>query len=175
MKIIGFLIKHLLVIHKGTIAAKLKTTLILAISTSPIAYIIEKITTWSVENSEYILFVLGAIMIDHLLGSFVHAFVKRDFTWKKNLQGLVVKIGLAVAMGFIFEGVNHIIKEASFVKSYLIIVLRLAVFLYPAGSAAMNSAIITKGKFPPIGFLDKIKKFNTSLDLSHFKKNDEEN
>lgn len=166
---LAFISKQLIIIHTGSIFAKLKSTLFLGLSFSPIAYVIEKITDWSIANSDYILFVMGAIMADHILGSVVHAFYKRDFTWRKNIQGLGIKIGLAVTMGFLFEGINHLTSEVSFVKSYLIMVLRLAVFLYPAGSAAMNSAIITEGKFPPLGFLTKMKQFNKNLDLSQFK------
>ena len=165
----GFVLKHLIIIHKGTAAAKIKSALALAIGTSPIAYVVEKILAWSLENSAYIVFVLVAIAIDHLLGSYLHLMVKRDFLMGENVKGLIKKIALAVAMGVLFEGINHIVKEASFIKDYLIIVLRLAVFLYPAGSAFMNCAVITKGKFPPIGLISKIKKFNEGLDLSDLK------
>jgi len=167
--IIAFLIKHLVIIHKGTVLSKFKSALYLGIGASPIAYVIEKITDWSFENRDYIFFVLVAIAIDHILGSILHLVHYRDFTFKKNIQGLAIKIGLTVAMGFLFEGVNHLIQEDSFVKSYLVIVLRLSVFMYPAGSAFMNSSVITKGKFPPVGWIDKIKSFNKDLDLKNFK------
>lgn len=171
---ITFLLKHLIIIHKGTFLAKAKSALILGVSTSPIAIMMENIMSWSIANQEYIYFVLMAIIIDHLLGSWLHAFVKHDFSIKKNIQGLFIKIGLTVAMGFLFEGINHLIQEESFVKSYLIIVLRLTVFLYPAGSAFMNSSVITQGKFPPIGWINKIKAFNENLDLQGLKNEQED-
>lgn len=166
---LAFISKHLLIIHTGTLKAKATSAFFLGVSVSPISWVVEQITNWSIANHEYILFVLGAIAIDHVLGSILHAFYKRDFTWKKNLQGLVVKISLAVAMGFLFEGVNHLIQEDSFIKNYLIIVLRLSLFLYPASSAFMNSSIITKGKFPPLGWINKVKQFNLDLELKHLK------
>lgn len=169
-----FIAKHLLIIHKGTLIAKAKSTLALSISVSPIAYIAEKITDWTFENQSYVMFVLGAIAIDHLLGSIIHAFIKKDFSFKKNVIGLVTKVGLVVLVGFLFEGVNSIVEQDSFVKNYTIIVLRLAVFLYPAGSAFMNSSIITNGKFPPIGWLDKMRKFQETLDISDLKKEKQE-
>jgi hypothetical protein len=165
----GFLLKHLLLIHKGTAAAKVKSALALAISTSPLAFVLDQIFTWGLENSAYIIFVLVAIAIDHVIGLYLHLFIKRDFSISRNLEGLLKKIALAVAMGILFEGINHIVKEASFVKDYLMIVLRLAVFLYPAGSAFMNTAVITRGAFPPIGLITKIKEFNKNLDLSDIK------
>lgn len=167
--ILTFLSKHLLIIHTGTLLAKAKSAFFLGVSVSPIAYVIEQITNWSLLNQDYIMFVLGAIAVDHIIGMIMHAFYKRDFSWRKNLEGLIIKISLAVAMGFLFEGVNHLIKEDSFVKNYLVMVLRLSVFLYPASSAFMNSSVITKGKFPPIGWINKIKAFNTNLELKELK------
>lgn len=173
MKIIiflsSFLSKQLLLLHTGTVVAKLKSAFILGASLSPIAVVIEKITNWTLDNHDYIFFVMGAIAIDHILGTILHSFYKRDFTWKKNLTGLIIKISLALTMGFLFEGVNHFITEDSFLKNYLVIALRLSVFLYPAGSAFMNSSIITKGKFPPVGWINKIKSFNNNLELKELK------
>lgn len=167
--ILIFISKHLFIIHTGTFLAKVKSTFFLGVGVSPIAYVIEQITSWSLKNQDYILFVLGAIAIDHILGSILHAFYKRDFTWRKNLEGLIIKISLAVAMGFLFEGVNHLIKEDSFIKNYLVMVLRLSVFLYPASSAFMNSSVITNGKFPPTGWINKIRAFNSNLELKELK------
>jgi hypothetical protein len=164
--IFKFFIGHLALIHKGTIAVKLQSSGVLALSISPFVYAVDKIMDWTTLNQEYVSFVFIAIMIDHILGTIIHGLIKKDFSLKKNIIGLFTKVGLVVAMGFLFEGIQSIVKEDSFAKEYLIIVLRLTVFLYPAGSAFMNSAIITKGKFPPIGWINKIKSFQTDLDIA---------
>lgn len=163
-----FILTHLILIHKGTLLIKLKSSLSLAAAFSPIAYVTEKIMHWSLANETYIWFVFVAIVVDHYLGTILHL-IKRDFELKKNAIGLITKISLVVAMGFLFEGVNEIVQEDSFVKSYLIITLRLTVFMYPAGSAFTNSSILTKGKFPPIGWMNKFKKFQENLDLNDVK------
>jgi hypothetical protein len=175
--IFKFLIGHLALIHQGSFLLKLKSSLSIAIAFSPFVYAIDNAIHWTVQNQDYVSFVFIAIMIDHILGSLIHLFVKRDFTFKKNIIGLLTKVGLVVAMGFLFEGINTIVKEDSFAKNYLIIVLRLTVFLYPAGSAFMNSAVITKGKFPPMGLINKIKSFQTDLDITKLreKQNDTNN
>jgi len=163
-----FILIHLILIHKGTLLIKLKSSLSLAAAFSPIAYVSNKILHWSIANETYIWFVLIAIVVDHILGTILHL-INRDFDLKKNITGLFTKIGLVVAMGFLFEGINEIVEEDSFVKSYLIITLRLTVFMYPAGSAFSNSSILTKGKFPPIGWMNKFKKFQENLDLKDIK------
>lgn len=163
-KMLIFLISSFWAIHKGPIFVKLKSAFLLSLSISPIAYVIDAIYHWGMTNIDYILLVLGAITVDHILGSIYHAFFKRDFTMVKNFTGLSIKVALVVIVAFIFEGLNHIVKSDSFLKEYLIIVTRLSVFLYPAGSALMNSAEITNGVFPPIGIINWMKKFNTTLE-----------
>jgi hypothetical protein len=164
-----FLIDQGMFIQSGEILVKGKSNLIIAASISPLAFILEQISNWSITNGAYILFVFAAIMLDHILGTLIHLFVKRDFTIKKNVVGLVMKLGLVIAVGLLFEGINHIVVGENFIKDYLTIVLRLLVFMYPAGSAFMNSSIITNGKFPPSGFLSKLTKFQENINISEFK------
>lgn len=163
-QMLQFLISGFWAIHKGSIIVKIKSTFILGLSLSPVAYVVDKVCHWGMTNIDYIMLVLGAICVDHILGSIYHAFFKRDFVWKKNFTGLSIKVALVVLVAFIFEGLNHIVKSDSFLKEYLIIVTRLSVFLYPAGSALMNSAEITNGVFPPIGIINWMKKFNKTLE-----------
>jgi len=152
---------------------KMKSTVKLSILLSPFAFITELISAWSIANKEFILVVLGAIIVDHVLGSFKHAFVLRDFVWKKNITGLMTKIGLVTACGFLFEALQIIIHEETFVTEYLKTITRLIVFLYPAGSAFSNSSIISGGKFPPSAWLVKLKKFQSNLNPNEFGNNNQ--
>jgi hypothetical protein len=155
--------------HKGTAALKLKSAFILAVISSPFAILTEGVLNWFKVNAGFILFVFGAVIIDHLVGSYVHAYIKRDFTLKKNIQGFFMKTALIVAVFFLGRGIVHILGDDDIVAVYFRTIMRLMVFLYPAGSALVNISIITKGKFPPIGMMKKISQFNTNLDLSEFK------
>lgn len=163
-----FLITNLLVIRKGTFVAKLKATIGLAMAFSPFTFIADSVLHWGINNQVYISFVLGAIVVDYILGSIKHLAIDRDFSIRKNINGILIKLGLAVSMGFLFEGVNYLVVHESMLKTYLTIVLRLVLFLYPAGSAFMNSHAITDGAFPPIGWIEKITKFNKNLDIKDF-------
>ena len=150
-----------------------KAVLKLSLFGSPVAWIIEKINGWYFENYGYVLFVMVAIFFDHVLGTWVHGWIKRDFSFKKNVYGLFTKISLSVFVGIMIEGMTHIMGKENFITDYFSLVCRLMVFVYPAGSALWNCAIITKGVFPPVSFLKKVKGFNESLDLKQFDKNTE--
>lgn len=153
----------LYLIHTGKFLASVKATLklsfLLSIPVFSIERIIELFTNWTIQNELFIIYVLGAIAIDHILGTFKHWLIDNDFSFFKNLLGIFKKIGLTVAIAFLFEGLNEIVKEQSLIKEYLTVVTKLVVFLYPTSSALGNSSALTDGKFPPKSFLDKITKF----------------
>src|SRR5690606_25349140 len=105
----------------------------LALASSPFAYLIGFVTDWFSLNSGYVIFVFIAIIIDHIIGTWLHAFVKRDFSMKKNITGFFTKTFLAIAVGILAEGVTYILGSGMFVGDYFNTLSRLMVFIYPAG------------------------------------------
>ena len=147
-----------------TIMIKFNATIKLAIFLSPLTLAIDQFMTWTTLNMGYILFVLGAVILDHAFGTYKHLIIDRDFTWPNNIKGLFLKLAMVVAGAFLFEGINHIIAKGSIIKDYIEIVFRLIVFLYPAGSAFGNMTVVTNGKFPPKAWMDRLERFKTNLD-----------
>lgn len=164
------LLCSLKMINAGSIIIKLKSAVKLGFLLSPFPFFFEQIAQWTIDNNEYISFVLIAISIDHILGTLKHLTIG-DFSIKRNLIGLMTKIGLVVACGLLFEGLNSIVTHETLVKDYLTITTRLIVFLYPAGSAFGNSTFLSNGKFPPQIWLDKLQRFQTTLNANEFKSN----
>lgn len=165
----SFFITNILAFYTGGAFVKLKSTFLLAVSVSPIAYIFEKINVWTMLNRDFIFGVMVAIAIDHFIGSIYHGFKAKDFTFKKNLIGLMTKIGLCIACGVLFEILNGMTAYHKWLYDYLQLVTRLIVFLYPAGSAFVNMSKLTNGVFPPMGWMEKIKKFNENLNINDLK------
>ncbi|WP_425628883.1 hypothetical protein [Cellulophaga lytica] len=162
-------IPYIIAIHKGTAIAKAKATFMLSLFASPVVFLLDNITNWAVTNSAYIYFTGAAIIIDHILGTAVHLFVKKDFSAKKNIVGFLVKSALVVAVGILIEGFRAIGATDTVVFDYFNMFGRLMVFVYPAGSALMNSSIITKGVFPPTSFMERLTRFNKEMSLDPFK------
>ena len=130
---------------------------------------------WYIDNRVFLTLVFIAVAIDHLVGTYVHIAIKKDFSSKKNLKGLLVK-GFSVCAGYVlFEMIHQIMKDVNFVAIYFKVILQLTVLLYPAFSALKNISIINGGKFPPEIWFRKFEGFNKDLDINHFKtKKDEE-
>ena len=133
------------------------------------AWFSESVGLWIDGSRGYVAVVLGTVAVDHLLGSFVHWLWKDDFSWLKNIGGFALKLLLVICMGFMFEGLGHIVSEDNFMYTYLKTVGRLIVFFYPFRSACLNAAIMTNGVFPPLAFINKITGFQKSLDLQELK------
>lgn len=159
-----FLLRHLMVIHAGVWYAKIKSSFIIGITLSPIAFIIEKATHWYLDNQAYIYWVCLAIVIDWSVGMIKHLML-RTFCWKMMSLGILLKVGMALMAGLLFEGLPYFLKEGNLVSDSLITVTRLSVFMYPAGSAFMNMAVVTGGKFPPLGWIKWIQSFNKNLSI----------
>lgn len=164
--IFNFFGTQLAILHAGDYFPKFKASFYLGAALSPIALIIEKSTSWYIDNQTYIHWVCVAILIDLFTGVFKHI---RNFSWGSLGKGLLIKVGMAVMAGILFEALPFFLQEGNVVSDSLLVVTRLSVFMYPAGSAWMNMATITGGKFPPIGWINKLKYFNENLDLNHFK------
>jgi len=146
-------------LHSGSIAAKAQAVTLLTALFSPVAYLTEVAYSWGQNNIIYINFVLGAIVVDHIVGTTYHIFYKRDFSVKKNLGGLMLKTFIVVASAYLVEGLDFLSPTTGVLKEYISASLRFAVFLYPAGSAAGNMYVVTGGKIPPKFIVDKITKF----------------
>ncbi len=163
--ILVFITKHLLSIHSGTIAMKLKSSFVLGATVSPLVYV-HSLTKGM--DFDIMMVISGAIIIDHAIGSWVHFWIKRDWSWKENGKGLFTKLFLCISAFYLFEGMSVILKGADTIELYFKVTTSLIVFMYPAGSAFMNMSLLTGGKFPPTGWIDKIQSFNKSPNIKTF-------
>ena len=91
VNILRFLKDNLWRMHAGDFEDKIISTSKLALASSPFAYLLSFITDWFSLNSGYVIFVFIAIIMDHLIGTWVHLFIKRDFSMKKNITGFFTK------------------------------------------------------------------------------------
>lgn len=139
--------------------ATIKVSLIL----TPFIFVWDKISNWGINNQDYILIVLGAILVDWLFGTLKHIFFTRDFSLKQNAIGLTTKIALATAGGFLFEGLNYIVSESEYIVTATQMVTRIIILMYPGVSAFENIYIVSGEKFPPDAWMKRLKKWKSSL------------
>ena len=162
---IRYLLLQFVNIADGDLPTKFLSALKLSLIAYPFILIWDKIVKWGVPNQDYILIVLGAILVDWFFGIWKHL-KKRTFSFKQNAFGLVIKIALTTGAAFLFEGLGAIVKDsADIIVVSLTTVTRVIVFLYPAVSAWQNIYIVSDERFPPKAWMDRINKFNENLNV----------
>lgn len=169
----NFILKNLDLLYHGNALDKLlavgKLAVIPAVGTS----IVEYLTAWYIDNGIFMGFILYTVVASAVLGGIVHV-KKKDFSFKLLFWGFIIKL-LAVIIGYVsFEMLHQIIKDLDIGGLYLKAVIQIMTLLYPMGSVAKSLYFITGGKFPPFGFMNKLKDFNKDLDINHFKSKKDE-
>jgi hypothetical protein len=171
MILVKYYLKLLVKATSNNYGQSLFATAKLAVPLSPFALLMDKLFQWGFDNQDYIIIVLGAILTDYIFGTIKHIFFLKNesgrpsFTLKGNAVGLILKLTLAVAGGFLFEGLSHLTREATFLETTLQIITRVIVFMYPAISAWENIYIVSGEKFPPKKWMDRIGKYKNSNDI----------
>ena len=164
-KMIRYLLLQFVNIADGDLPTKFLSALKLSLFAYPFILIWDKLVKWGVPNQDYILIVLGAILVDWFFGIWKHL-KKRTFSFKQNAFGLIIKVALTTGAAFLFEGLNSIVKDsADIIVLSLTTVTRVIVFLYPAVSAWQNIYIVSDERFPPKAWMDRINKFNENLNV----------
>lgn len=118
---------------------------------------------WIVENSMYVDFVIGAIFIDWVLGTVKHWLWRRDFHWRENIKGILVKMLLVLAMGFVVEGLDFLTGDSGHIVNNVLAVLRITVFMYPAMSIIRSCRVVSDGRFPPQKIYDTIENWTEGI------------
>ncbi|MDV4026830.1 hypothetical protein CMT52_21145 [Elizabethkingia anophelis] len=172
--LLTYFLTNLIQIHFGaTMNEKLFSTFkIVAIPTIGFS-LFEKLTGWYIENYIFIILLVGAWIGDLIVGVWKH-YKMDSISLKKMLLGFAEKGGIILIAYFIIEAIIQIMSDGDLDSVYFKIFTKILLFSYPAGNIAINMGIITNGKFPPIGFLKKFEKFNSSLDLNVFKNSQNE-
>ena len=164
-KMIRYLLLQFVNIADGDLPTKFLSALKLSLIASPFILIWDKLVKWGVPNQDYILIVLGAILVDWFFGIWKHL-KKRTFSFKQNAFGLIIKVALTTGAAFLFEGLGSIVKDsADIIVVSLTTVTRVIVFLYPAVSAWQNIYVVSDERFPPKAWMDRINRFNENLNV----------
>ena len=164
-RMIRYLLLQFVNIADGDLVTKFTTAFKISLIAYPFIFLWDKLVKWGIPNQDFILIVLGAILIDWAFGIWKHL-KKRTFSFKQNAYGLIIKIALTTGAAFLFEGLGTIVKDsADIIVVSLTTVTRVIVFLYPAVSAWQNIYVVSGEKFPPKAWMDRINKFNENLNV----------
>lgn len=146
--------------------------LLYAFAASPLfatfALFVTPIRTMLDGEKEFIALLTVALLIDLLVGAMKYLKL-HQFSFKDMLFGLIIKV--VVAYGGVMLFLMFASLDDGWVAEWFTLVSKFTILLYPAGSALSNMYILTEKKFPPIGFMKRLKSFEeivvTSEQLLH--------
>lgn len=165
--ILAFIAHHVIIIHRGLLIAKLKSSIILGTTLSPLALLLQNLTDWYLTNILTIWIIMGAVLSDWAVGIIKHIICK-TFSWKENAKGLLIKVSMIIFGGYLGEALPHFLGGENILSNGLIMALRLSIFMYPAASCWTNMSIVTNGKLPPEGLMNKVKGFTQNFNVKEF-------
>jgi len=116
MNIKEFIVDNLVLLYKGSFSQKLLASAQLSLAPAAALTLTERISGWYVE-SEFFLFCLCVVLaIDHILDSYVHLIILKDFTFKGNLKELITKLSIiSIPSHFLYKGLSTL-SSRCFVK-----------------------------------------------------------
>lgn len=161
--VVAFYKTHFLAIHAGAFVSKIKASLAIGVSVSPFAFYFAKMDEWLEHVALYMSIICVALILDLIIGVYVHLLFFKDFEVKKMVWKFLEKSGCTFIGLILFELFGLLFRHHNVeMGAYLELSIALTVLSYPLLSAFGNLSIITNGKFPPIGWVDKLRDFNKS-------------
>ncbi len=104
MNIREFILDNIVLLYKGSFSQKLLASAQLSLAPAAAVTLTERISGWYVESEFFLFCVCVVLAIDHILDSYVHLIILKDFTFKGNLKELITKLSI-ISMGFIILSV----------------------------------------------------------------------
>ena len=123
MKTIHFIAEKINEMHLPKYLSQLIISGLVSVTPAVPISLLDRLFGWYIDNQVFLTMVFLAVVIDHVLGSFVHFQIKHDFSIKKNLNGLLTK-GFSVCAGYVlFEMIHQIVDDVEFIAIYFKVIL----------------------------------------------------
>lgn len=169
-------------LEQGTFTIKMEVSIGVAILLSPLVLIISNLSEYLlgfapilVKDSDFLRIIILFLFFDLVLGAWKH-WEQKTFDWKRLYTGFLEKVFVSLIGMVLFNAVSSIkeFQEIHDLERWFILTGKLMNLFYIGGSAFSSMYVITGGKFPPIGFMKRLKSFNETLNINELTKNDTE-
>lgn len=161
---------------EGNIFHQVAGAVILAIPASIVGWFLSLIELNVLADTRFAESLMLLLIIDLVTGIWKHL-KKKDFCWKRMYTGFLQKLVISFLGMTAFNVLGNVreLSELEGLRAYLILCGKLVNVFYVGGSAFNNMFIITGGKFPPVGWMERMKNFNRTADISALNKPHESN
>ena len=140
---------------------------------TPIAFLLESLKLWFFDNFEFINGTILIILINMLLGAYMH-FKKKDFRWETFLKKTVLIIVATILVYVVLTIITSFSGDTIIAHTFKM-VIQVSTLLYPGSKIIKNIHILTDGEHPPQFIMTRLYNFEKNGDLNALLKGNEEN
>lgn len=141
---------------------------VLSICISPLLWLLTYITGYAnkvfLRDQDFIAGIVTVVIIDAFFGAWKWIKISK-FNERRLAVGILEKLIICILAMVIFNVLIIGAGEHEEIVSYMNLLAVLVIILYPALSAFKNMFFISKGKFPPIGWMRKMESFNSTANI----------
>lgn len=147
----------------GSIGQRVQSSVFLSITVSPIMYGFHLISKYVFTDREFVEVLFILLLADLITGMLKHL-KTHTFSFKELFLGLLEKIFVSAVGMILFNALGSIqgLEKNEVLLNYFKLVGKLINAFYVGGSAFNNLFLLTGGKFPPVGWMKRMKNFNIS-------------
>lgn len=140
---------------------------IVGVFLSPILYFTQ---TYVFGDATFIILFLVAFTMDIITGALNHFIKVGDFSFTQLGMKAMIKFIACIATLITFHVVSSAINNGdavtTFASVYLFVLGKTITIVFIGGSVFENIYSLTDKKFPPIGWLNRIRKYNVTMNTS---------
>lgn len=146
-----------------TYVEKFQYLIKLLMALAPVAYVLEGLNLWFINNKQFASFVIVCLFINMLVGIKFHLKMK-SFNWahflKKNSEMMVV-----VIVTYILLEMLRLTAGTNMIGESFKVLIQVTTLLYPISKALKNIYILSNKQFPPAFIMEKIYNFEKDGNL----------
>lgn len=146
-----------------TFLEKVKYFITIIAAFTPVAFILNQISQWFSDNTQFAAFVLSCIIINIIVGACFHLKMK-SFSWELFIKRNSLMIAVLIVVYFLLEMLRLTMGE-NIVGEGFRSVIQVSTLLYPSSKALKNLYILSNKQFPPKFIMERLYKFEQTGDL----------
>lgn len=139
---------------------------------APIAFLLNLFNWWWTDNHQFGTFLCCSLVANMIVGCYYHL-KKNTFSWKLFL-GRNIEMTFIVIIGYVMLEMLRYTAGDNLAGEIFRILIQISTLLFPISKVLKNIFILSKGKYPPKFFMERLYNFEKTGDLKDlFDKDDE--
>jgi hypothetical protein len=161
----------LVLLQKGNLVTKISLTLGTSLLIALPIWVSDVVNNHIVTSPSFLSILVILLISDLFLGAWKH-YKAHTFDFTELFKGLGIKVGVSILAMVLFNSLTsiHEMQSLGSIKDMITLTGKVANFVYIGGSAFNNMYYITNGKFPPVSWMERFKRFETTLDVKELLK-----